>query len=54
MKRPQFTEDQIIAILRKARIDGLAPVVCGPQGPLIPATAFGISVGITNKGRVRR
>ena len=39
--------------LRKVEIDALVPAASAPQEPLIPATAFGISVGIKEKGRFR-
>ncbi|ETD82040.1 hypothetical protein U716_10255 [Rhodobacter capsulatus B6] len=39
--------------LRRAEIDALVPAASAPQEPLIPATAFGISVGIKDKGRFR-
>ena len=39
--------------LRKVEIDALVPAAYAPQEPLIPATAFGISVGIKDKGRFR-
>ncbi|WP_444464364.1 hypothetical protein [Rhodobacter capsulatus] len=39
--------------LRRAEIDALVPAASAPQEPLIPATAFGISVGIKDKGWFR-